>query len=189
MMSHGVRLVLCEKNLPADILYVASDEINEELLELNPLGNSPTFVERDLVLYDARVIMEYLEERFPHPALHHSDPASRATARMIIKRIDQDWCGELQALSLQPDKTAAQTRKQLRESLMSAAPLFEARPYFMSEEFSLIDCVLAPLLWHLPHHGIQLEPLGQAINAYAQHLFTRKSFQNSLNDYDRTLIS
>lgn len=187
-MSHCARLVVHEKGVPADIEFFDPNDPPEDLLELNPNGNSPTFVERDLVLYDARIIMEYLDERFPHPALHQMDPASRASARMLIKRIDQDWYPMLEEVQLNGDKKAAKAKKMLKESLMSAAPVFEATPYFMSEEYSLIDCAMAPFLWRLPSIGIDITSLGRGITAYANRLFSRKAFQDSLSSQEKDMM-
>ncbi|MGZ4999463.1 MAG: glutathione S-transferase N-terminal domain-containing protein [Methylomonas sp.] len=188
IMSHCARLVVHEKGVPADIEFFDPNEPPEDLLELNPNGSSPTFIERDLVLYDARIIMEYLDERFPHPALHQMDPASRANARMLIKRIDQDWYPMLEEVQLNGDKKAAKAKKILKESLMSAAPVFEATPYFMSEEYSLIDCAMAPFLWRLPGIGIDITSLGRGITAYANRLFSRKAFQDSLSSQEKDMM-
>lgn len=188
IMSHCARLVVHEKGVPADIEFFDPNEPPEDLLEMNPNGNSPTFVERDLVLYDARIIMEYLDERFPHPALHQMDPVSRANARMLIKRIDQDWYPLLEEVQIHGDKKAAKAKKMLRESLMAAAPVFEANPYFMSEEYSLIDCAMAPFLWRLPSIGIDIASLGKGITAYANRLFSRKAFQDSLTREEKDLM-
>ena len=188
IMSHCARLVVHEKGVPADIEFFDPNEPPEDLLEMNPNGNSPTFVERDLVLYDARIIMEYLDERFPHPALHQMDPVSRANARMLIKRIDQDWYPLLEEIQIHGDKKAAKAKKMLRESLMAAAPVFEANPYFMSEEYSLIDCAMAPFLWRLPSIGIDIASLGKGITAYANRLFSRKAFQDSLTREEKDLM-
>lgn len=188
IMSHCARLVVHEKGVPADIEFFDPNDPPEDLLELNPNGSSPTFVERDLVLYDARIIMEYLDERFPHPALHQMDPVSRANARMLIKRIDQDWYPLLEDVQLNGDKKAAKSKKMLKESLMAAAPVFEASPYFMSEEYSLIDCALAPFLWRLFSIGIDITSLGKGITAYANRLFSRKAFQESLTREERELM-
>ena len=188
IMSHCARLVVHEKGVPADIEYFDPNDPPEDLLELNPNGSSPTFVERDLVLYDARIIMEYLDERFPHPALHQMDPGSRASTRMLIKRIDQEWYPLLEEVQLNGDKKAAKAKKQLKESLMAAAPVFEATPYFMSEEYSLIDCAMAPFLWRLPSIGIDIASLGKGITAYANRLFSRKAFQDSLTREERELM-
>ncbi|AEF99116.1 Glutathione S-transferase domain protein [Methylomonas methanica MC09] len=188
IMSHCARLVVHEKGVPADIEFFDPNEPPEDLLEMNPNGNSPTFVERDLVLYDARIIMEYLDERFPHPALHQMDPVSRANARMLIKRIDQDWYPLLEEIQINGDKKAVKAKKMLKESLMAAAPVFEANPYFMSEEYSLIDCAMAPFLWRLPSIGIDIASLGKGITAYANRLFSRKAFQDSLTREERDLM-
>jgi RNA polymerase-associated protein len=188
IMSHCARFVVHEKAVPADIEYFDPANPPEELIELNPNGNSPTFAERDLVLYDARIIMEYLDERFPHPALHQMDPASRARDRMLIKRIDQEWYSLLDDIQQQGEKKASKPKKALKESLIAAAPVFEATPYFMNEDFALIDCVMAPLLWRLPSNGIDITTLGKGITAYANRLFSRRAFQESLSPVEKDMI-
>ena len=186
-LSHSARLVLHEKGITADIEYFDSSEPPEDLLELNPTGESPTLIERDLVLYDSRIIMEYLDERFPHPPLHEMDPVSRANSRMIIKRIDQDWYQLLDEILNSGEKKSARAKKMLKESLIAAAPVFEAQPYFMSNEFSLIDCAMAPLLWRLPSLGIDINTLGSAITVYANRLFSREAFQESLSEAEKDM--
>ncbi|WP_223146634.1 glutathione S-transferase N-terminal domain-containing protein [Methylomonas albis] len=188
ILSHCARLVVYEKGVPAEIEFFDPNDPPEDLLELNPNGNAPTFVERDLVLYDARIIMEYLDERFPHPALHQMDPVSRANARMLIKRIDQEWYPLLDDVLVNGDKKAAKAKKMLRESLMAAAPVFEATTYFMSEEYSLIDCAMAPFLWRLPSIGIDIASLGKGITAYANRLFSRRAFQESLSREEKDMM-
>ena len=186
-LSHCARFVLFEKGITADIEFFDSSEPPEDLLELNPTGESPTLIERDLVLYDSRIIMEYLDERFPHPPLHEMDPVSRANSRMIIKRIDQDWYQLLDEILNSGEKKSARAKKMLKESLIAAAPVFESRPYFMSDEFSLIDCAMAPLLWRLPGIGIDINSLGSAITVYANRLFSREAFQESLSDAEKDM--
>ena len=186
-MSHCARLVLHEKSITADIEYYDPENPPEDLLELNPNGTSPTLIERDLVLYDSRIIMEYLDERFPHPPLHQMDPVSRANTRMIIKRIDQDWYQLLDEILFSGEKKSARAKKMLRESLMAATPIFISQPFFMSEEFALIDCVMAPLLWRMPSVGIELSSLGEPITKYAYRLFSRPGFKASLSDVEKDL--
>ncbi len=186
-LSHCARFVLHEKGITADIEFFDSSEPPEDLLELNPTGESPTLIERDLVLYDSRIIMEYLDERFPHPPLHEMDPVSRANSRMIIKRIDQDWYQLLDEIQNSGEKKSARAKKMLKESLIAAAPVFESRPYFMSDEFSLIDCAMAPLLWRLPSIGIDINSLGTAISVYANRLFSREAFQESLSEAEKEM--
>ena len=168
-MSHCVRFAMFEKGVTTEIEYYDPSEPPEDLLELNPNATSPTLIERDLVLYDSRIIMEYLDERFPHPPLHQMDPVSRAKARMIIKRIDQDWYQLLDEILHSGEKKSARAKKMLKESLISAEPVFQAQPFFMNDEFSLIDCALAPLLWRLPSLGLELP--GEAIESYADAAF------------------
>lgn len=186
-MSHAVRFVLHEKAIVADIEYYDPANPPEDLLELNPTGVSPTLVERDLVLYDSRIIMEYLDERFPHPPLHQMDPVSRANARMLIKRIDQDWYLLLDEILFSGEKKSARAKKMLKESLLSSAPIFAARPFFMSDEFSLIDCALAPLLWRLPMVGIDVSTPNEAITGYAERIFRRSAFKRSLSDAEKDM--
>lgn len=186
-MSHCARLVLHEKNIAADIEYYDPTDPPEDLLELNPNCISPTLIDRDLVLYDSRIIMEYLDERFPHPPLHQMDPVSRANARMIIKRIDQDWYQLLDEILNSGEKKSARAKKMLKESLLASSPVFESSTYFMRQEFSLIDCVLAPLLWRMPSLGIEFSPQTEPIVTYANRLFARKSFQASLSEVEKEL--
>lgn len=184
-MSHCVRFAMYEKGVSADIEFYDPSEPPDDLLELNPTGVSPTLVERDLVLYDSRIIMEYLDERFPHPPLHPMDPISRAKARMIIKRIDQDWYQLFDEITNSGEKKSARAKKMLKESLLSAEPIFQAQPFFMGEEFSLIDCALVPLLWRLPVLGIELP--GEALNNYAQRQFKRAGFIASLTEIEKEM--
>ena len=130
---------------------------------------------------------KYLDERFPHPPLHQMDPVSRANARMLIKRIDQDWYQLLDEILFSGEKKSARAKKMLRESLLSAAPIFAARPYFMSDEFSLIDCVIAPLLWRLPSIGIDVSTPNEVITNYAQRLFKRPAFKRSLSEAEKEM--
>lgn len=187
-MSHCARFVLHEKGVAADIEYYDPNNPPEDLLELNPTGTSPTLIERDLVLYDSRIIMEYLDERFPHPPLHQMDPVSRANARMLIKRIDQDWYQLLDEILFSGEKKSARAKKMLRESILSATPIFASRPYFMSDEFSLIDCAIAPLLWRLPSIGIDISTPDDVITHYAQRLFNRPGFKRSLSDAEKEMV-
>ena len=188
-MSHCARLVMHEKGVVADIEYYDPNEPPKVLLDENPTGTSPTLIERELVLYDSRIIMEYLDERFPHPPLHQMDPVSRANARMLIKRIDQDWYRLLDEILNSGEKKSARAKKMLKESLIAAAPVFEASSYFMSEEYSLVDCALSPLLWRLGSVGIDLTVLGTGISRYAKLVFAREAFAESLSPIEREMPS
>ena len=185
LKSHQVRLVLAEKGVGVEISFVSGDERPEDLMQLNPYPDAtPTLVDRELVLYNAHIIMEYLDERFPHPPLMPVYPVARGTSRLMMHRIERDWY----ALA---DKIMAgdnQARQELREGLLSLAPIFADTPYFMSEEFSLVDCYLAPLLWRLPSYGIELTGQGaKDVKAYMGRVFERKTFQESLTDVEREI--
>ncbi len=185
--SHQVRFVWHEKGVQSDIQFIDPTNPPEDVVDLNPYGDSPTLIDRDLVLYDPKIIMEYLDERFPHPPLHPMEPVARAQARMLIHRIERDWYRLLDDILNSGEKKAARARKLLREDLIAAAPLFAAQPYFLSEEFSLVDCALAPLLWRLSSVGITLPQEAQTIRLYAQKIFAREGFQKSLSEQEQEL--
>lgn len=183
--SHQVRIVLAEKGVNVEILPAKQDEAPEDLYTVNPYGSVPTLLDRELVLYEARIIMEYLDERFPHPPLLPVYPVARAEARKMMFRIEQDWYNLLQRIKAGIE--VEQSRQYLFDSLVSLEPVFADKPYFLSDEFSLLDCALAPLLWRLPQLGIEIPAKLKGLNAYMQRLFKRDSFQASLSDVERQL--
>ena len=184
--SHRTRIVLAEKGIVIDIISVQDDDLPEDLLDLNPYHSTPTLLDRDLVLYDSRVIMEYIDERFPHPPLMPVDPVSRAQVRLALYRVEKDWYTMAEQCRKATDrKQTAQTRKVLQESLLSSAELFGVRRFFLSDEFSLVDASVAPLLWRLPAYGIELNGNGaQAIRKYMDGIFARRSFRESLTEVE-----
>ena len=185
--SHRTRIVMAEKNIAVDIVDIDADDKPEDLVELNPYNSVPTLVDRDLVLYDARVIMEYIDERFPHPPLMPVDPVSRAKARLALFHVEQDWYRLIPELESRGDKTSSRARKELRDSITSSADVFAAKPFFLSDEFSMVDCCIAPILWRLPHYGVELPPQAKAVMKYAERIFRRDSFQASLTEREREM--
>ncbi|GIU06857.1 stringent starvation protein A [Shewanella sp. c952] len=186
LYSHQVRIVLAEKGVTVDVLQVDPDEIPEDLIELNPYNTVPTLVDRELVLYNSRIIMEYLDERFPHPPLMPVYPVSRGQTRLWMHRIEEDWYALVERIRKGDRAEAA--RKELTESLTAIAPIFGEVPYFMSEEFGLADCYLGPLLWRLPVLGIELDNrAAKDIKAYMTRLFDRESFKASLTETEREM--
>ncbi len=185
---HRVRLVLAEKDIGADILEPnPSAPLPEELTLVNPTGDLPTLIDRDLGLYDAKVISDYLDERYPHPPLLPVDPVARARARLTLHRIEVDWYALVPALA-GTDKTAQKkAASQLSDSLTASASVFEVMPFFLSLEYSMLDATLAPLLWRLQQYGIVLDSGAQAVDAYAERIFNREGFQNSLSVTERAL--
>ncbi len=189
---HRVRIVLAEKGVTVDIVDVEEGDQPEDLAQLNPYNEVPTLVDRELSLYQANVIMEYLDERFPHPPLLPVYPVARAHSRQLIHRIERDWCGHVDAIlaGTEKDASLAKRRKELRESLIAVAPVFVEKPFFMNEEFTLVDCSIAPILWRLPALDLDL-PAKQCkpLLDYAERMFDRDSFQASLTEQEREIRS
>ncbi|MBV8784784.1 MAG: glutathione S-transferase N-terminal domain-containing protein [Gammaproteobacteria bacterium] len=186
--SHRTRIVLAEKGISIDIVSVEAGRFPEDLLDLNPYHSVPTLVDRDLVLYDSRVIIEYLDERFPHPPLMPVDPVSRAQFRVALYRIERDWYGLARQIDQEPDKKqTVRLKKMLRDTILQSTDLFKVKPYFLSDEFSLVDATIAPILWRLPYYEIDLPPQAQAIEKYGQLLFARPAFREALSEREQEM--
>jgi len=186
LLSHRVRIVLAEKDVTVDVLTTKTQQLPEDLIHLNPYNTLPTLVDRDLVLYESRIIMEYLDERFPHPPLLPVYPIARAKSRLTMYRIEQDWYSLVDTIENGAKKASDAARKELEESLIALVPVFGDTPYFLSQEFSLLDCCIAPLLWRLPKLGITFSSARtKPITTYAKKLFKRSSFQSSLTEFER----
>lgn len=186
---HRARIVLAEKDITVEIHDVDTNDLPEDLLDLNPYATVPTIVDRDLVLYNARVLIEYLDERFPHPPLMPVDPVSRAKSRLALFRIESDWFSLLPDIERGTEKKKAQAKKALTESLINSVEVFSAMPYFLSNEFSLLDCSIAPILWRLPYYGIELPTSAKPITNYMKRVFSRTSFQASLSEQERDMVA
>jgi len=183
--SHRTRLVLAEKGISIDVVDVADGHLPEDLLDLNPYNTVPTLVDRDLVLYDSRIIMEYLDERFPHPPLMPVDPVTRAQFRLALFRVEKDWYGLAEQLADGVErKPVGRAVKALEESILSGVEIFAAKKFFLSDEFSLVDCTIAPILWRLPLFGIKLPPQARPIQRYMDDVFSRPSFRASLTELE-----
>lgn len=183
--SHRVRMVLAEKGVAVDIVDVDPNKKPEDLSEINPYNSLPTLLDRDLVLYEANVIMEYLDERFPHPPLLPVYPVQRALSRLWISRVEKEWSAKLDLLMIGKGRETVLTkaRKELRESIIAIAPIFGEKPYFMNDEFSLVDCCVAPILWRLKEVGITLpEKSTRPLHKYMQTMFEREAFRASLTE-------
>lgn len=187
--SHRARIVLAEKGVTYDLLEVDVSVPVESLLEVNPYNSVPTLLDRDLVLYGSEIIMEYLDERFPHPPLMPVYPVARARTRLMLQRVNQDWYTLMEKILVknQDPQVLADSRKALTESLVSVVPMFKEMPYFISEEFSLLDCAISPMLWRLKAMGITLPPEAKPLQDYGKKLFAREAFQASLTEAERAL--
>ena len=187
--SHRVRIVLAEKGVSVEIISVDPGRLPPKLAEVNPYGTVPTLVDRDLALYESTVVMEYLDERYPHPPLLPVYPVARANSRLLIHRIQRDWCALVDLIldSRTKEPARVQARKELRESLTGVSALFADKPFFLSDEQSLVDCCLLPILWRLPVLGIELPRPAKPLLDYMERQFAREAFQASLSGVERDM--
>ncbi|GAA0200406.1 stringent starvation protein SspA [Kangiella japonica] len=186
--SHQARIVLAEKGVNYEVVEVTADKVPEDLMDLNPYGSVPTLIDRDLVLYEASIVMEYLDERFPHPPLMPVYPVTRGRSRLMMHRIEKEWYSQYEIIVNGTEAKAKKARKELQESILALSPVFASNPYFMSEEFSLVDCVIAPLLWRAEQLGIEISGRGsKAIHEYMERIFERESFKVSLTEEEREM--
>lgn len=190
--SHRIRLFLAEKHVAVHVVDALAGLPDEALSSVNPLGTLPTIVDRDLVLYDVRVIVDYLEERHPHPPMMPVDPPARARTRLALYRIEHDWhrllgrrVGTADRALRAPDPD--QDLVALVQSLASSAELFAAMPYFLSAEYSILDAMLCPLLWRLERYGIVLADTAAPVADYARRMFARPEFDASLSAEQRRM--
>lgn len=189
--SHRVRIVLQEKGLSTEIIDMTQENMHFDLLEINPNAEIPVLIDRDICLYDSLVLMEYLEERFPHPPLMPVYPVIKARSRLFILRLEQEWSKDLDYLALnpKPGSKTQKSKKDLKSNILSASSIFNEHPYFMSEDFSLIDCCVAPILWRLPALGIDIskDKKAKPIYQYMERVFSRDSFKASISEVEQEM--
>jgi stringent starvation protein A len=187
VQCHRVRLVLAAKGVSYERVEVdPSKPPPEDLIDLNPYGSTPTLVDRDLTLYDTAVVCEYLDERYPHPPLMPIDPLSRARLRLAAVRIELDWLSQIAAIG-EGGKPADTARKHLREQLLTSLPLFKASKFFLNPEMSLVDCLVAPVIWRLPWLGVDLGREGKPILDYGERLFHSQGFARSTTAEEKAM--
>ena len=186
LYGHACRIVLKEKDVDCDVLDPAADP-EFDLTELNPYGESPTLIDREIVLYGDNVITEFLDERLPHPPLMPLDPIGRGRARLLVARLQRDWLNEVKCLLDEGKPLNKRLKKSLWDGLLAMSPNFLVQRYAMGNEFSLVDCYLAPLLWRLSVMDVTLPRQGQAVMDYSERLFERSTFQASLNSLERDM--
>lgn len=185
--SHCARLVLAEKDINVEINYIEDGERPDALIEINPYSSVLTLIDRDLVLYDEQIIMEYLDERFPHPPLLPVDPVVRAGNRQLRFRVLKDLYSLINDIESSDNAKSSNAQKNMKDNLTSIAPAFAQKPYFMSDEYTLVDCCMAPLLWRLPAYGVKLPASAKPLEQYADRLFERDAFQASLSEAEKEI--
>ena len=189
--SHRVRIVLAEKDITCEIREFDTEDVSDEILAMSNTHQLPILVDRDLNLSDTGVMMEYLDERFPHPPLLPVYPVSRASCRELMLRIDREWCPLVDQIlnSRMTKKKEMQVKEDLAQQLATISPTFKEFAFFMNEDFTLVDCYLAPILWRLPSMGINL-PYNKHLKPlldYQAKLFDRPGFNDSLTTIERDL--
>tara|TARA_B100000029_G_C17576774_1_gene958410 strand:+ start:557 stop:1105 length:549 start_codon:yes stop_codon:yes gene_type:complete len=182
-------MVMQEKDAECDFRFLGEESVEAELAELNPYGEAPTLIDRDLVLYCTQVITEYLDERLPHPPLMPIDPVGRGRARLFIFRLQRDWLDSIQARLSKGQNLDQKLRHTLLDGLVAMSQVFNNQDYLLGNDLTLVDCYVAPLLWRLPSLGIKLAPPSKHLEEYGERLFNRQAFQDSLSEAERELRS
>ncbi|MFT5259678.1 MAG: RNA polymerase-associated protein [Saprospiraceae bacterium] len=185
--SHCLRILLRDKDVECDMRYVNSAERQQVVDELNPYGETPVLIDREMVLYEFYPVVEYLDERFPHPPLLPADPIGRGKARLTIARMKRDWINEVDRALIDGTELSKEAKQSIRDGLTSLSPLFNHQPYFTGDDYTLVDVIIAPLLWRLKSLGIDLPEKAQPIKDYASRLFAREQFETSLSQQEMEL--
>ena len=185
--SHRVRMVLAAKGVTHELVVVDIVKPPEDLLDLNPYHTVPTLVDRDISLYDVNVIVEYLDERYPHPPLLPADPLGRARVRLGVKRIEKDWISLLDIIQNGTKAAAEAARKSLRDGLVTSVPVFKASKFFLNAEMSIADIALAPLVWRLPALGVLLPREAHCVIEYGERIFRNPAYHKSMTESEKNM--
>ncbi|MGD9786895.1 MAG: glutathione S-transferase N-terminal domain-containing protein [Sulfuricellaceae bacterium] len=185
--SQRCRIVLYEKGMDFQVIDVDMHNKPEDLAVLNPYNKVPALVERDLVLYEANIINEYIDERFPHPQLMPADPVMRARARLLLHGFEKELYSLVDVIENGSAKAADKARAELRDNLTQLASLLGTQKYMLGEEFSMLDVAIAPLLWRLEHYGINLPKQAAPLLKYAERLFSRQAFVDALTPSEKAM--
>ena len=184
--SHRCRIVLFEKGMDFEVIDVDLLNRSEDLAVINPYNKVPVLVERDLILYEANIINEYIDERFPHPQLMPPDPVMRGRARLFLHRFEQELYSQVDLIE-QNAKTADKARAAIRDNLTQLAQILTKQKFMLGDEFSMLDVAIAPLLWRLEHYGIQMGKDAAPLMKYAERLFSRQGFIDALTPSERAM--
>lgn len=185
--SHRCRFVLFEKGMDFQVIDVDVFNKPEDLAVMNPYNTVPVLVERDLILYEANIINEYIDERFPHPQLMPPDPVMRARARLFLHRFENELFCHIPGLESSNAKVAEKARAAVRENLTQISPVFSKQKFMLGDEFSMLDVAVAPLLWRLDHYGIQLDKEAAPLMKYAERLFSRPAYIEAMTPAEKAM--
>ncbi len=185
--SHRCRFVLYEKGMDFEVKDVDVFNMPEDLAVMNPYNKVPVLVERDLILYEANIINEYIDERFPHPQLMPPDPVMRARARLFLHRFEQELFCHISGLESNNAKVAEKARAAVQANLTQIAPVFSKQKFMLGDEFSMLDVAIAPLLWRLDHYGIRLDKEAAPLMKYAERLFSRSGYIDAMTPAEKAM--
>ena len=159
----------------------------EDLAVMNPYNQVPVLVERDLILYESNIINEYIDDRFPHPQLMPADPVMRARARLFLFRFEKELFAHIESIEKGSQKSAERARAIIRDNLSQIAPVFTKQKHMLGDEFSMLDVAIAPLLWRLDYYDIQMPKQAAPLMKYAERLFSRPAFIESLTPSEKVM--
>ncbi len=185
--SQRCRIVLFEKGMDFQVIDVDVYNKPEDLAVMNPYNKVPVLVERDLILYDANIINEYIDERFPHPQMMPADPAMRARARLFLQSFENDLYCHISTIEQGAQKVADKARKVVGDNLMQLAPIFAKHKFMLGDEYSILDVAIAPLLWRLDYYGIQLGKEAAPLMKYAERLFSRPAYIEAMTAAEKAM--
>lgn len=188
--SQRCRFVLFEKGMDFEIRDIDLYNKPEDISVMNPYGQVPILVERDLILYESNIINEYIDERFPHPQLMPADPVMRARTRLFLYNFEKELFSHVAVLEARANvDTKAQdfARQNIRDRLSQLAPMLLKNKFMLGEEFSMLDVAVAPLLWRLGHYGIELPKSAAPIQKYAERIFSRPAYIEALTPSEKVM--
>ena len=185
--SQRCRIVLFEKGMDFQVIDVDLTNKPEDLAVINPYNRVPVLVERDLVLYEANIINEYIDERFPHPQLMPADPVMRARARLFLHNFEEQMFDHIADIESSNAKVAEKARTIVRDNLTQIAPIFNKQEYMLGDEFSMLDVAIAPLLWRLGHYGIELPKQAAPLLKYAERIFSRPAYIEAMTPSEKAM--
>ena len=185
--SQRCRNVLYEKGMDFQIVDVDLHNKPEDLAVMNPYNQVPVLVERDLILYESNIINEYIDDRFPHPQLMPADPVMRARARLFLFRFENEMFTHVETLEKGNQRSGDKARAAIRDNLAQIAPVFTKQKYMLGDEFSMLDVAIVPLLWRLDYYDIQLPKQAAPLMKYAERLFSRPAFIDSLTASEKVM--
>ena len=185
--SHRCRIVLFEKGMDFEVVDVDLVNKPEDLSTLSPYSDYPVLVERDLILTDANIINEYIDERFPHPQLMPPDPVMRARARLFLKDFESQLFINMSDLESQNTEVSESARKKVTDILMQISPILGKQAYLLHEEYSMLDVAIAPLLWRLDHYNIKLPSSCAPLLKYADKIFQRPLFEEAMSPSEKAM--